>query len=47
MEPGLFGKHCSGQPDVWREQQFADSVEDLKRQMQQIYYQAVPCNSFL
>jgi len=46
-EPGLFGKRCSGQPDVWRELQFADNVEDLKCKMQQIYYQAVPCNSFL
>ena len=47
MEPGLFGKCCSGQPDVWREQQFADNVEDLKCKMQQTYYQAVPCNNFL
>ena len=46
MEPGLFGKCCSGQPDVWREQQFDDNVEDLKCKMQQIYYQAVPRNNF-
>lgn len=47
MEPGLLGKRRSGQPDVWREQQFADNVEDLKCKIQRIYYQPVPCNRVL
>lgn len=28
-------------------EKFADCVEDLKCKMQQIYYQAAPCCSFL